>query len=86
VLHGQTGLLGVAKSNEFGEFHFDFDAEQVVTLEIGVRRNHWVLLDVPDAKETLAETPQESRLGQLETAQFRKTCVAGEKEEKDAKP
>jgi len=57
VLHGQTALLGVAKTNEFGEFHFDFDAEQGVTLEIGVRGNHWVLLDVPDTKETMAETP-----------------------------
>jgi hypothetical protein len=87
VLHGQTGLLGVAKTNEFGEFHFEFDAEQGVTLEIGVRGNHWVLLDVPDAKETIAETPQESRLaGQLETAHLRKTCVAREKERKGGKP
>jgi hypothetical protein len=62
VLHGQTGLLGVAKTNEFGEFHFDFDAEQGVTLEIGVRGNHWVLLDVPDTKVTIAETPQELEL------------------------
>jgi len=87
VLHSQTGLLGVAKTNEFGEFHFDFDAEQGVTLEIGVRGNHWVLLDVPDAKETIAETPQELELaGQPETAQLRTTCVAGEKEEKGGKP
>lgn len=81
VLHGQTGLLGVAKTNEFGEFHFEFDSEPGVRLEIGVRRNHWVLLDVPDAKQTIAETPQESQLPvQPETPQLRKTCVAGEKD------
>jgi CheY-like chemotaxis protein len=89
VLHGQTALLGVAKTNEFGEFHFDFDAEPGVTLEIGVRGNHWVLLDVPDTKETMAETPQELELtGSAGNCALRKTCVTGEneEEEKDAKP
>jgi DNA-binding response OmpR family regulator len=62
VLHGQTELLGVAKTNEFGEFHFDFDSEPGVTLEIGVKGHHWVLLDVPDTKETRAEITYESQL------------------------
>src|SRR6266478_64711 len=62
VLHGQTELLGVAKTNEFGEFHFDFDSEPGVTLEIGVKGHHWLLLDVPDTKETRAEIKYESQL------------------------
>jgi len=60
VLHGQTRLIGVAKTNELGEFRFDFDSESGVALEIGVRGNHWVLLDVPDPRGTNPETRHES--------------------------
>jgi hypothetical protein len=61
VFQGQTGLIGVAKTNEFGEFQFDFDSEPGVRLEIGIRRNHWVLLDLPDPKGTTSEILQESQ-------------------------
>ena len=60
VLHGQTRLIGVAKTNELGEFRFDFDSERGIALEIGVRGNHWVLLDVPDPSGTNPETGHDS--------------------------
>ena len=66
VLQGQAGPIAVAKTNEIGEFHFDFDSEPGVTLEIGVKANHWVSLELPDPKGAIRETAEESQL--LETA------------------
>jgi DNA-binding NarL/FixJ family response regulator len=62
VLQGQAGPLAVATTNEFGEFHFDFDSEPGVTLEIGVKANHWVSLELPDAKGVIQGTAEESQL------------------------
>src|SRR5207245_3591736 len=33
VLQGQKGLIAFATTNEFGEFHFDFGLEPMLTLE-----------------------------------------------------
>lgn len=75
VLHSQTGLIGVAKTNDFGEFHFDFDSEPGVTLEIGISGNHWVLLGLPDPKGTTPEIPQESQSpGQSDIPHLSETC------------
>jgi DNA-binding NarL/FixJ family response regulator len=62
VLQGQAGPLAVATTNEFGEFHFDFDSEPGVTLEIGVKANHWVSLELPDPKGVIQGTAEESQL------------------------
>jgi len=47
VLHGRKGPLALATTNKFGEFHFNFDFEPRVTLEIEVRGNHWVSVALP---------------------------------------
>ena len=62
VLQGQAGPIAVATTNEFGEFHFDFDSEPGITLEIGVKKNHWVSLELPDPKGAIQEAAEESQL------------------------
>lgn len=46
-LHGPKGRIAHATTNKFGEFHFNFDFEPSVTLEIEVRGNHWVSVALP---------------------------------------
>jgi DNA-binding response OmpR family regulator len=62
VLQGRAGPIAVASTNESGEFQFDFDSEPGVKLEIRVKENHWVSLDLPDLKGTFQETTEESQL------------------------
>jgi len=62
VLQGQAGPITVATTNELGEFHFDFDSEPGLTLEIGVKRDHWISLELPDPKGAIKETTEESQL------------------------
>ena len=62
VLQGQAGPIAVASTNEFGEFHFDFDSEPGVRLEIGVKANYWVSLELPDPKGAIQGTAEESQL------------------------
>jgi len=47
VLHGRKGPVALATTNKFGEFHFNFDFEPSVTLEIEVRGSHWVSVALP---------------------------------------
>ena len=47
VLHGRKGPIAVATTTKFGEFHFSFDFEPSVTLEIEARGNHWVSVALP---------------------------------------
>jgi CheY-like chemotaxis protein len=47
VLHGPKGRIAHATTNKFGEFHFNFDFEPSVTLEIEVPGNHWVSVALP---------------------------------------
>jgi len=59
VLQGQAGPIIVATTNKLGEFHFDFDfdfdfdSEPGLTLEIGVKKNYWISLELPDPKGAL---------------------------------
>src|SRR5882762_7719944 len=50
VLQGQAGPIIVATTNKLGEFHFDFDfdfdSESGLTLEIGVKKNYWISLEL----------------------------------------
>jgi DNA-binding response OmpR family regulator len=62
VLQGRAGPIAVASTNESGEFQFDFDSEPGVKLEIRVKENHWVSLDLPDPKGAFQETTEESQL------------------------
>jgi hypothetical protein len=47
ALHGNKGTIALATANKFGEFHFNFDFEPSVRLEIEVRGNHWVSIALP---------------------------------------
>jgi CheY-like chemotaxis protein len=47
VLHGRKGPIAFATTSKFGEFHFNFDFEPSVTLEIEVRGNLWVSVALP---------------------------------------
>jgi len=46
VLQGRADLLLLHRRTSLAEFHFDFDSEPGVRLEIGVKANHWVSLRV----------------------------------------
>jgi DNA-binding NarL/FixJ family response regulator len=50
VLQGRTGLVGISKTNEWGEFRFEFDFEPGLTLEMQARTKHWVSFNLPDLK------------------------------------
>ena len=50
VLQGKTEPIEIATTNELGEFQFNFDPGPDLRLEIGVRENHWLSLELPDPK------------------------------------
>jgi CheY-like chemotaxis protein len=47
VLRGQKGPIAFATTNEFGEFHFDFDFEPMLTLEMEPSGHQWVSVALP---------------------------------------
>jgi CheY-like chemotaxis protein len=47
VIQGQRGFIGMVKTNEWGEFQFEFEVEPDITLEIGTRKNFWVSVGLP---------------------------------------
>jgi hypothetical protein len=82
VLQGWAGPIAVASTNEFGEFHFDFDSEPGVRLEICVKTNHWVSLELPDPKGAIRETAEESQLPETAAdSEARKGLLLKNKEE-----
>ena len=48
VIQGRAGLLGIIKTNEWGEFHFEFKPEPGITLEIKAREDFWVSAGLPE--------------------------------------
>jgi CheY-like chemotaxis protein len=54
VIQGHTGLLGIVKTNEWGEFHFEFESEPGITLEIRARENFWVSAGLPDSQNVIS--------------------------------
>jgi len=55
VLQGQTEPIETATTNEYGEFQFDLDPGPDLRLEIGVRENHWLSIDLPDRMSASAQ-------------------------------
>ncbi len=53
--------MGMAKTNEWGEFRFEFNFEPGVSLEIGARQNYWVSVGLPDSKSVTGGTTEESK-------------------------
>ena len=62
LIQGQKGLIGVSATNEFGEFHFDFDSEPGITLEIGVKGKPLVSIELSGLKDATRGTAGETRL------------------------
>jgi DNA-binding response OmpR family regulator len=48
VIQGHEGLMGIVKTNEWGEFHFECEPEPDITLEIKAREDFWVSAGLPD--------------------------------------
>ena len=48
VIQGHSGFIGIARTNEWGEFHIQFESEPGITLEIKARENFWVSAGLPD--------------------------------------
>jgi CheY-like chemotaxis protein len=47
ALQGPKGPIAFASTNKFGEFHFEFDPEQNVKLEIETAANQWISVVLP---------------------------------------
>ena len=62
VLQSHAGLMGIAKTNEWGEFRFEFNFEPGVSLEIGARENYWISVSLPDSKSVMGGTTEESQI------------------------
>ncbi|PYT42054.1 MAG: hypothetical protein DMG45_11170 [Acidobacteria bacterium] len=69
VLQGKTEPIEVATTNEMGEFQFDFDPRPQLRLEIGVRENYWLSLELPGPRGAIhevRESPAREAEGDLE--------------------
>jgi len=55
-------LLGIAKTNKWGEFRSEFNFEPGVSLEIGARENYLVSVGLPDSRRVMGWTTQESQI------------------------
>ena len=56
VIQGRAGLIGIVKTNEWGEFHSEFEPEPGITLEIRARENFWVSASLPDLNNVMSRT------------------------------
>lgn len=56
VVQGHSGLIGIARTNEWGEFHFQFESEPGITLEIKASENLWVSAGLPDLQSVISGT------------------------------
>ena len=54
LVQGHSGLIGIARTNEWGEFHFEFKSEPEITLEIKARENFWVSAGLPDSPRVIS--------------------------------
>ena len=47
-MQGHAGFIGIPKTNQWGEFHFEFEPQSGITLEIRATENLWVAAGLPD--------------------------------------
>lgn len=71
VLQSRAGLIGIAATNEFGEFSFQFDSRPSVTLEIGVKEDEPLVIELADLQDAVHGTTEEPE--SAETSSLRKT-------------
>ena len=55
VLQGKTEPIEMTTTNDLGEFQFCFDPRPELKVEIGVRENHWLSLELPDTRGPIHE-------------------------------
>jgi len=53
VIQGQAGLIGVVKTNEWGEFYSEIEPQPGITLEIRAKENFWVSAGLPDLNDVV---------------------------------
>ena len=53
VIQGQAGLIGVVKTNEWGEFYSEIEPQPGITLEIRAKENLWVSAGLPDLNDVV---------------------------------
>ena len=56
VIQGRSGLIGIARTNEWGEFRLEFESEPDITLEIKARENFWISASLPDFRSAISRT------------------------------
>ncbi|PYT76396.1 MAG: hypothetical protein DMG40_26260 [Acidobacteria bacterium] len=56
VLQSKVEPIEATTTNELGEFHLDFDPHPHLRLEIGVRENQWVSVELPDSSNAARES------------------------------
>ena len=56
VLQSKLEPMEATTTNELGEFCLDFDPHPHLRLEIGVRKNHWVSVELPDSSDAFRES------------------------------
>lgn len=54
VVQGHSGWIGITGTNDWGEFHFEFESEPGITLEIKARENVWVSAGLPDLQSVIS--------------------------------
>jgi len=70
VLQGHAGLIGIAKTNEWGEFRFEFK----ICAGRLAGENYWVSVGLPDSKSVIGGTTEEPQIPG-DTRRLRKTCI-----------
>lgn len=53
VIQGRAGLIGVVKTNEWGEFYSEIEPQPGITLEIRAKENFWVSAGLPDLNDVV---------------------------------
>ncbi|PYT78853.1 MAG: hypothetical protein DMG40_18810 [Acidobacteria bacterium] len=53
VIQGQAGLLAIVRTNEWGEFHFEFEPEPGMTLQIKAGEDFSVSAGLPDLNSAM---------------------------------
>lgn len=56
LVQGHSGLIGIARTNEWGEFHFEFESEPGIALEIKASESFWVSAGLPDLQSVISGT------------------------------
>src|SRR6266566_6502135 len=75
-LNGWKGPSAQATAGEFGEFHFDFNFEPIVSLEIRIAEDHCIAIPLPALERPVEERHDiRSSSSRQRTSTFRRTTL-----------